>query len=256
MWKKSAGFTLMELLVVMATMSIVMAGMVGAFSAHNHTQIEQDLGLELEQNLRMAMSMVTDTLRTAGYGVPKTNLATWLPGSGFTTAPVVFSGSPATLAVANCTAQAVATLSNQYPTGQTNHPAGTTTLPLDAADLLSTNDLIWINNTDYALVKSIADETITIDTNPTQTNNQGTTRPYLAGTPLCRVDVQTFDIDSGALVLDRSDDNGPQPAAQDISDLQVDGSVAGRYQITLTAQAEIEGKTVTRSLSADVALRN
>src|SRR5215831_8791524 len=101
MRRSQCGATLVELLVVLVPMSLVAAGAVGFFSAHSRTQLQQDASVAMEENLRAAVGMVADTLRTAGCGVPPSNLAdwvTWVPG--FDTVPLIVSGGgdhPATI---------------------------------------------------------------------------------------------------------------------------------------------------------------
>jgi Tfp pilus assembly protein PilW len=97
------GATLIELLAVLVPMSLVAAGAVGFFSAHSRTQLQQDASVAMEENLRAAMGMVADTLRTAGCGAPQSNLAdwiTWVPG--FDNVPLIVSGGgeqPATISI-------------------------------------------------------------------------------------------------------------------------------------------------------------
>jgi prepilin-type N-terminal cleavage/methylation domain-containing protein len=262
MWKKRAGFTLIELLAALLIMSIVMVGVIGVFSSQNKTYIQQDLTLAMEENLRIAMAMVTDNLRTTGYGVPTTSLSSWVPWvSGFTSNPQVTQGSgsnPDTISVAACTSQSVATLSVTAASGATSLSLSST------ADLDASNKrLIQIGSSENAHVISVSGSSITIDTNPSSSGNQGLSRAYLTGTPICRVNVSTFDIDTTnkALRLNENKGAGAQPAVEGISDLQITTVTASQqYQVALTARTEktdpITGTYLTRSLTSDVTLKN
>jgi hypothetical protein len=112
----------------------------------------------------------------------------------------------------------------------------------------------------------VSGNTIQIDTDPTAGGNQGIARNYLAGTPITRVDVFTFEVmvdeDTDRPWMRINKHRGTRdPAAEGISDLQVATLVPGRrYQVTLTARSEgndpITGELVVRTLSSDVRLRN
>lgn len=262
---KETGFTLIEVLVALVTMSIVTAGVLNFVAAHQHVSRQENLTMIMEANLRVGMERIVDSLRNAGYGVPEANLAGWIPWvSGLTANPTLVEGedtAPDSLRVAGCTARPVATLAADSAKSLTN-------LVLNSTGLLDTRQkrLITIGDSDYAQVQWISDSgppTITIDTNPAQTDRQGLNRGYPAGTPICRVDVLTFAIDTARhrLDLDRNDGNGPQPLVEGITDLQVETLVSGKqYRITLAARSEQPNSDMqsppTRRLSTVVTLRN
>jgi type II secretory pathway pseudopilin PulG len=272
MKRRDAGWTLMELLVVLFPMSLVAAGAVGFFSTHNRIHVQQDLSVALEENLRAAMGMVTDTLRTAGCGVPKSNLADWIPWvSGFDNDSLIFTdggSNPDTVSIAACAPEPIATLTARADIGATSLSLSSNYSGSTIAELLNTSDkrLIWIGDTQHALVRSIAGGTVGIDTDPTTNGNQGLARAYLPGTPVSRIDVLTFQVQTDSVTgvpwLRLNKHRGTQdPAAEGISDLQLTAVVPGEhYQVTLTARSEapdpISGEYITRTLSSDVSLRN
>jgi prepilin-type N-terminal cleavage/methylation domain-containing protein len=269
---KQAGFTLAELLVVLFPMSLVAAGAVGFFTNHNRTYVQQDIAVSTEENLRAAMGMVTDTLRSAGCGVPASNLGNWITWvSGFDNDPVIVTdggSGPDVVSVAGCTPMPIARLSAAAAAGSTSvslisdYPGTTVSQLLNAAD----KSLILIGDSQHARVTSVSGNTVNIDTDPTTNGAQGLARAYLTGATITRVDVVTFqietDADSGLPWLRLNRHRGSEdPAAEGISDLQITTLVpGGRYQIALTARSEtvdpIAGHLLTRSLSSDVRLRN
>jgi prepilin-type N-terminal cleavage/methylation domain-containing protein len=267
-----AGFTLTELIVALIPMSLVAAGAVGFFATHNRTYVQQDIAVSTQENLRAAMSMVTDTLRTAGCGVPKSNLGTWITWvAGFDNDPVLVDdggAEPDTLSVAACTPQPVARLSAAAAAGSTSIALASDYADATVGQLLNGTDksLILIGDAQHARVVSVSGTTVTIDTDPTTNGAQGLTRAYVAGTPITRIDVTTFqvetDADTGLPWLRFNKHRGSEdPAAEGISDLQVATLGAGaHYQLTLTARSEspdpVGGQVLTRSLSSDVRLRN
>ena len=64
--KQSAGFTLIELMIVMAMVGIVAAAMYAAFEAQVRGQVSQDISLAMTQNLRAAIDLIASDIRMAG----------------------------------------------------------------------------------------------------------------------------------------------------------------------------------------------
>jgi prepilin-type N-terminal cleavage/methylation domain-containing protein len=265
------GFTLAELLVVMLLVGIVAAGMGGVFSSQNRAYVQQDLHVAMEENLRAAMTTVVDSLRYAGCGVPSSSLDSWIGWvGGFTEAPVVVTDGglgPDMLSVATCTPP-LAKLTAPANAGDTSIAVASTVAEKTDSDLLNTTDkgLIWIGDGDHARIRSMSGGTLVIDTDPTQSGNQGLLRSYPPGTPVSRVDVHTFTVHNDvvanvpALYLDKH--HGMSIVAADgISDLKVSTLAPGsQYRVKVTARSErkdpISGAYTTRSLVTDVRLRN
>jgi hypothetical protein len=112
----------------------------------------------------------------------------------------------------------------------------------------------------------VSGDAVDIDTDPFAPGDQGLLRPFLAGTPVIRVDVTTFRIRSdpggGApyLAVDRYR-GSDQRIADGVRDLQVEAVVPRRhYRVDLTATGEASDATndapVAHTLSAGVDLRN
>jgi prepilin-type N-terminal cleavage/methylation domain-containing protein len=272
MRRRQAGFTLTELLAVLFPISLIAAGAVGFFASHNRTYIQQDLAVTTEENLRAAMGMVSDTLRTAGCGVPKSNLGNWITWvSGFDNDPLVVTDGgdhPDTVSVAACAPEPIAHLSAQAAAGATSLSIVSDYSGTPVTSLLNASDksLIWIGDSDHARVVSVSGTTIQIDTDPTAAGQQGLARAYLPGTPITRIDVFTFQVENdrstGRPWMRIDKHRGTEdPAAEGIADLQVTTVTPGqRYRIALTARAEtadpVGGQTLERTLSTDVRLRN
>ena len=265
------GFTLTELLAVLLIVSLVAAGIGSVFASQNRAYVHQDIAVALEENLRVSLATVSDSLRLAGCGAPSSDLDDWIPWvRGFRDAPVVVregGDAPDELSVAACTA-VVARLSHDAA-------AGSTTLSLDSEvsgrtieSLLNTYDkgLIWIGDTQHATVRALGGGAVTIDTDPRANGDQGLLRAFLAGTPVSRIDVLTFAIDEkcdgarAALTLDKHRGE-PLELAEGVSDLQVVALDPGRhYRLTLSAESELDdpvtGQPMGRRVTSEVTLRN
>lgn len=271
MRREQAGFTLPELLVTLVLVSVVAAGVGGVFASQNRAYRREDLQVALDENLRMATGMVADTLRNAGCGMPNGNLASWIPWvSGFANSPILTvdgGDQPDTLSVAACT-PTLATVTSFAPAGATTLVVESTFPGATIAEILNDDDksLIWINHLQHASITSVSGNTITIDTDPTTSGNQGLARPKLPGAPITRVDVFSFaitdDAETGLPRLELDKQRGtPVSAADGITDLQVTTLVPGRqYRVTLTGRSErtdpTSGLILQRSSDVEVAVRN
>jgi hypothetical protein len=135
-----------------------------------------------------------------------------------------------------------------------------TTLTLNSTELLHTGNLVRIGDaSEYARVTVTNTTTLTIDTDPQVAGNQEITRRYLRGTPLCRVDVTAFSVDSNKVLwLNQNDGSAAEPIASGISDLQITTVTAGKqYQVTLTAAKVMPGgSTYQQNLTSDTTLKN
>ena len=265
------GTSLVELLVSMVLVALVVGAGMREFPIRTRAIDQEYLLVSMEQNLRQAAGMVSDPLRGAGDGVPKSNLATWIPWiSGFSANPKIttVTGSPATISIARCSTQPVATLSATATTGAisisvTSNISGAT---LSSLFDTSTQRLVLIGR-DNAHVTAVGSGTLTIDTNPTVALAQGLTHSYGPGTPVCRVDVVTFAIATDSttgrpqLRMNENQGGGWSSVAEGITDLQITTVDPGkRFQIFLTAETERSisstGATLFRTLRTDVTVRN
>ena len=269
MSRTAAGFSLLELLIALLVMSVVLLAAIGSFSTQNRTLIQQDLSVSTEENLRVAMTALTDTLRNGAYGVPKTNLSGWIPWvTGFTSNPMIGATSPPFISVAACSSQPVATFAAHADPGATSLNVTSAVADSQLSDLLNTTtkSLVMINGSESALVRSVSTGAIQIDEDPAIAGNQGIKRGYPQGTPICRVDVLTFSIQTDSstglpwLGLNRNQGAGVQNFADGISNIAVTTVSAGaQYKITLTARSQsldpVTRTYLPRSLTSNVTIK-
>lgn len=69
------GFTLIELLIAMAITGIVSAGIFSAYHSQQNAQLAQKQIVEMQQNLRAALYIMTSDIRMAGYDPDGTHSA-------------------------------------------------------------------------------------------------------------------------------------------------------------------------------------
>lgn len=65
--REESGLSLVELLVAMTTGLVVFGGFYSIFTIHNKTFSKQELIVEMQQNVRAAMDMMSREIRMAGY---------------------------------------------------------------------------------------------------------------------------------------------------------------------------------------------
>jgi len=67
------GFTLVELLIAMAITTVVATGVFSVYKSQSNTNRAQKQVLEMQQNSRMALYMMTNEIRMAGYDYDGSN---------------------------------------------------------------------------------------------------------------------------------------------------------------------------------------
>ena len=251
---RPTGFSLTELLVALAVTSLAMVSVIGFHVGHKVRSASEDLNIEVQQNLRLAMEKIQSSLRNSNYGVPAANVAQWITWvGGFSSNPDVTTGPPGALSVASCGLQPLTTLASTAAAGATMLTL-TSTAGLDA----SNRRLIYIDDAENAIVKSVSGNTITVDTDPTSSGNQGLAHTYPAGTAVCRVDVTTYSLNATKKTLQLNFNQGGSGVnlADGITAMSVAVNNAGaqpEYTITLTGQSSKKDPTtsaiVTMALS-------
>ncbi len=259
----SAGFTLIEIVATLLLVSVTMVGVGSVVSLYHHTSLQEDVRVGIEDNVRVGLDALTDPLRNGRYGVPTSNLTSWITWvAGFTSNPMVTGTAPNNVvSVANTSMQAVATLTSRAAKGATS-------MSLSAVTGVNTGNksLLLIDGAQNARVVSISGSTVTIDTDPMTSGNQGLSRSYPQNTPVYRVDVATFSLvtdNTGVSQLVRNDNQGAGalPVADDITGLQATTVTAGSaYQITVSGTSgaldPLTGTHLQASLTSNVVLAN
>jgi len=68
--RRTSGFTLVEILVVMTIFGVVIGAVYSLYLTHQKTAYVQEDVVDLQQNLRIAMDSITRDMRMAGMLVP------------------------------------------------------------------------------------------------------------------------------------------------------------------------------------------
>src|SRR5688500_8658433 len=93
--RRGRGFTMIELLISLAVMSLAIGSVVHFFGNYKRMSYQQEQIIALQTNLRAASDRIASNLRRVDYGVPTASLATWINWvSGFNANPLIVpSGS-------------------------------------------------------------------------------------------------------------------------------------------------------------------
>ena len=73
---ENKGFTLIEILVSLAILGIVLAGIYSVYNMQHKSYIVQEQVTEMQQSERIALQMITRDIRMAGLGLSECNSAT------------------------------------------------------------------------------------------------------------------------------------------------------------------------------------
>ena len=276
------GFSLIELLIVLAIFSILIGSVLGFFSSQRDVYVREDLKLERDQNLRMAMETISSELSTAGYRAADASfiekLSSWVPPEFISSYPLSVSldanpkitlgedGRPDMITFA-CS---VPTAAN--PT-RLSEDSNETQLTLalsnsEAEEQYRTGDVLYVGYIpEYARVSSIDGNVLSIDTDPENPGLQPLSGSYAAGTPVGEISVVSYAVfngnndpknkrhEAGCPLLKRKvNAGGFYPVAENISQMKVRETAGGALQLFLTAQTarkllmeagadEIDGKT-------------
>jgi prepilin-type N-terminal cleavage/methylation domain-containing protein len=266
---RARGFTLLELLVSMIAVATMMLGIVKFFVLQHRTHAQQEIGNDMEENLRVASSMLGDAIRTTRYGAPKYSLSTWIPWvSGFSANPTRVAGAnsttPDSISVAACFDKRLGTLSAPAVKDTSTVLSVTTDGGVSLTDLLDTNNkrLIQIGESESAWVTAVDAASVTIDTDLSTAGNQPVRVFHPSGAEICRVDVVTYSVDTttNRLMRDQNQGAGSQVVAEGISNMKITPATR-KYTIAFTAIPERGNDPVTgvlpqRTLTTDIWMRN
>lgn len=216
---------------------LILASLGTVFLSQLRTYNVQEQLIEMTQNARAAMDFMSREIRMAGYGVPKSNLSGWIDwvsGVTMSKAVIIEDGTGASgsdiIHIAACFDGPASTLASAVS-------AGSTTLQVQSGHggefNLNRKKLISLNGLEGALITNISSDTLTIDTDPNTTGNQGLKNSYQNGTALSIAKVISYSIVSETensrtvYTLKRNENLGAgrQPLAENIIDLEA--SISG-----------------------------
>jgi prepilin-type N-terminal cleavage/methylation domain-containing protein len=268
--RTAAGFTVIEMLVALLIGAVVVGGTLKTLGSQSRAHDQQKMLLAMEQNLRVATDVLGDEIQFTNVGVPRFSVDTWIPWvPGFTSNPTLTT-SPRTFSVASATTYPVARLKSRVAQNDTVLQVVSAVEGKTVGELLNTNQkrLISIDGEVFAHVMNVGANSLTINTQPGSKKNVGMPLSYPETTPIYRVDVRTYSVETNpatgslALMISHNDGSPKWAIAEGISMLTV-APVGGEpvsYRLTMTASAErpdpLTGLPLTRTMSTEFAVRD
>lgn len=264
------GFTLLELLIALALGTLIVISAFDIFLSERKARSAQDQLLEMEQNLRGGMDLLVKEVRMAGFGQPFWPSINGDTGINYTLRITDGGSNPDTLNMIGCFDEPSGSLAAAAVAGST---AITLQDATEAAKFnTTTKKEIWIGDLENAKITAISGVTLTVDTDPYASGNQGLINSYPASAPGNPVNVYlvkriTYTVDTTGNKLTRNENagEGGQPVASNMVNLQITQSNP-RATITLTARTRRGDPTHTdpvfgdgyrrRSLTMSIRVRN
>jgi prepilin-type N-terminal cleavage/methylation domain-containing protein len=239
------GFSLVELLVAIAISSILAIAFWTLAATQDSTYKAQDSTGEMQQNLRVAVQMLSGSIIGAGLGPQVSTINGQNAGAWYNAANgwVPYRITATSIDIIGC-GQVPASLSAQAA-------AGTNVLALQAGQgaNFTVGQDISVEGMESAVVSAVAGDNLTLSaalalTHPLQSN------VYL-------LQWATYSVGGGTLSLDLHNGNGPQAVASDITAMNIVASAVDPKELTVTITGTTATTpTVTTTLTDTVFRRN
>jgi prepilin-type N-terminal cleavage/methylation domain-containing protein len=263
---QTTGFTLIELLIVLVVFSILIGGIFSFFISQRDTYLAEDLALERDQNLRMALETISRELSRAGHRAADPafveGLSKWVPSKYLPTVPMAVTldanpkitfgeGALPDVVTVVC---AVSTAAN--PTTLSEDSSGTklnvSLSNSDSKKQYKAGDILSIGYLpEYAGVAIVDGNIVIIDTDPEVPDLQPLSKVHPAGSPVVEISIVSFAVfndendpgfkrhEAGRSLLKRKvNAGGFYPVAENISQLKVETVEDGVLAVSLTARAD------------------
>jgi len=237
---RQKGVTLIELMIGMVITALLGAGVYRTFVGQQHTYEVQDQVVDVQQNVRMAISRVVRDVRMAGFGRITSEA----------TGPDGMHGQYKNIVNPNgISGVTVVAAYQQVGTLLADAGSGATTIQISCPGVFDGNgpkQYICINGTESHRVKKVDGNTVEFFSDNGNGNSGGgkVYDNHYAGEPIFMVEALTFSIGTsdGKTCLLRDDNlgGGPQPVAENIESLQFSYTVKNADG-TLTVYSNVPG---------------
>lgn len=187
-----SGFTVVEVLVSVAIVSMILAGLFAVFVQARQRMHSLKTQAQMYQNLRFATTLLSRDLRMAGYGLnrPASELHDWITWvSGVTNVATVVSGGTSSDTLL------IAAAFDRVCTTSVSAAKGATAISLNSgagSEFTSSRRLVFIGRCELARVTAVSGDTLSISTLPT--TSMGLNYAHAAGTPVEIVDVVRYSV--------------------------------------------------------------
>lgn len=216
--KKNKGITLIELLVALAISGLLVAALYRTFIGQQKTYVAQDQVVDMQQNMRVAISRMMGDIRMTGFGNVSMVLPVTFTGSTFNN--ILNPNTPVSDSLTLVTSlNTLATLTTSGSIGQ-NQIVVSTLTDSQGNTLFDTGNrrYISVGGLESYIITSVDNGTSTITLNGSLTYNH----PF--GTPVFTIRAITYQVADMAgiptLLRNENIGDGNQPQADYIENLQ------------------------------------
>jgi prepilin-type N-terminal cleavage/methylation domain-containing protein len=268
--KAYSGFTLIEILTVLVILGVILGSLLKIFDCQAEAYKAQARVVERQQELRAALEIIARDCRSAGYLSPDSSflsrLPDWIPDSFIPKSPQTVhldgvltvtpgGGNPDLLSL-------LSLLSSQTnPTSLAQGAqAGDTIIFLalngsESDDQYNPGDVLYIGKPpEWAQVKAVSGQMLTIDTDPLQPGDQGLKKAHPAGTETGEISLVSYAVfndandpegkyhSPGTPVLKRKINGGGfEPLSEHISDLKMSRVKPNLFSLSLSVEQALIG---------------
>lgn len=255
-FRRVTGFSIIELLLGIFLSSIILLIMVGTLVSQDKVFYTQADMSRAQQNMRIAMKKVSKDLMMAGAGKPS-----WTTINGHSDLDFSVRYSGGALDVVGCL-----DAPRGHLAGSASADATTITLKTGEGSNFNTTTRsdIRIGDGENAQVVGVSGDTLTIDTNPLLSGNQGLSYSYNGNAEICLLKWITYSVDTSdpgnpVLKADEHQGAGAQAIAEYITDMGI--TISGNVvDVTLTGRTKNPSKTtgqyITTEMANKIFLRN
>ena len=263
---RNSGYSLIELLIVLAITSILLTLVFGFFQNQRYVYLWENQKLERDQNARTVLDLISQELKSAGFcAADRTfveSLECWVPSRFVPSFPldVTLDTNPK-VTLGDNGAPDMLTFACVMPTEcnpTTSLERAKGTELMLALNKSETNKQYRIGDViqvgclpEYAVVRAVSGNTLSVDTDPVESGWQPFNREHPAGSFVGELYIVSYAVfnenndpkferhTAGCPVFKRKvNAGGFQPVAEHISDMRIDAFEQGSIRVTLTATTE------------------
>jgi len=217
------GFTLVELMVVLAILGIVVVGVLGLVTRQNKAYHSEEAIIDMQMSNRVAMDRLTHLIRMAGFGCQE-NISNGV--NGFTTviAATNNNNAPDSLTLVSGLRRVGVIDNDNDPTNVSYPKTTTTTIPIVMDDSRPVSDFFNDTNKQYFYISpAISKGFLTIaggGAGASTLTKTGGNITVNEGDIIYTVKAYTLAINSGNLTINENTGAGNQVYAENFEDLQ------------------------------------